>query len=127
MIGKSDSRRNIISFFVLFIFFIIGLIFVDDIKLFLGLNIVAMGVNSVIGTLYQDLITYHKTNKQAQFIGLVNSVRSLGGMFRSLCAGFVYGFGPKLSFVISAFVFCFCLACSIIHHKMGIEEDAKNA
>ena len=49
--------------------------------------------------------------------GLFNSMRSFGMMGGSLLAGFIYGVGPKMAFVVSAIAFAIAITCSILMNK----------
>jgi DHA1 family multidrug resistance protein-like MFS transporter len=50
-------------------------------------------------------------------VGLFNSVRSFGMVGGSLFAGFIYEFGPKLSFVSSALAFFLSVIFAIVFYN----------
>ena len=48
-----------------------------------------------------------------------NAIKSLGGIVGSLMAGFIYGVGPKLSFVFAALSFGIAAVMAVIYAKSG--------
>ncbi len=53
--------------------------------------------------IYQSMISKHAKDNAGEIMGIQNSARSVGMVFGSLLAGFLYGYGSKLPFLVGSF------------------------
>lgn len=116
---KTNTFKTIIPVFVLLFVMLVLICILTDMLPFIVLNVIFFGMNSIYLPILQDMMTKYKTKKDGELVGLFNAVRSLGMVFGSLLAGFIYGVGPKLSFVVSAIGFGLCIVLAIIHYKQS--------
>lgn len=114
---KTNTFKTIIPVFFLLFAMLVGICILDDMIPFIVLNVVFFGMNSIYLPILQDMMTKYKTKNDGELVGLFNAVRSLGMVFGSLLAGFIYEAGPKLSFVVSAIGFGLCVILAIRHYK----------
>lgn len=89
----------------------------DDILPFVLMNIVFFGVNAIYIPLLQDMCaTKSKENDSNMVMGFYNAMKSLGMIAGALFAGFIYAFGPKLSFFYAGIFFLISTLCAILYY-----------
>ena len=116
LLKKTDIKKTIIP--VLMICFILmnAIILIEDVGTFIVTNVIFFGFNAVYQPLLQAEITFVK-NDDGTVVGLYNSMRSLGNVGGSLIAGLIYGYGAKLSFVLSAVSFLIAIVFSFLFYR----------
>lgn len=121
---KTNTFKTIIPVFSLLFAMLVGVVVLDDMVPFIIINVVFFGLNSMFLPLLQNMMTKYRVDNRGELVGLFNAVRSLGMVFGSLLAGFIYEVGPKLSFVVSAAAFAACILLSVQHYKKSLVELA---
>lgn len=116
---KTNTFRSVTYVFALLFSMLIGVIVLDSMVPFIIVNVVFFGLNSIYLPLLQDMMTKRNKDRSNEMVGLFNAVRSIGMVVGSLFAGFIYAYGPKLSFIFSAAAFFVCIFLSIRHAKMA--------
>ncbi|MDD6466752.1 MAG: MFS transporter [Erysipelotrichaceae bacterium] len=114
---KTNTFKTVTYVFSILFMMLMAVIFVNDMVPFIIINVIFFGCNSIYLPLLQDMMTKRNKERSSEMVGLFNATRSMGMVFGSLFAGFIYGFGPKLSFVFSAIAFFICIFVSIAHAK----------
>lgn len=114
---KTNTFKSITYVFTILFIMLVAVVFVSDMVPFIIINVVFFGCNSIFLPLLQDMMTKRNKDRSSEMVGLYNATRSIGMVFGSLFAGFIYAFGPKLSFIFSAIAFFICIFVSIGHAK----------
>lgn len=119
MIKKTNVRRSLVLILGLGTAAITGVIFVEGTLPFMGISVLFYAIYAVSLPLLQDLVARRAghTNDSNLVMGFFNSVRSLGGIVGSLCAGFLYSTGPKIPFVFAAIAMGLAAVFSLFYHK----------
>lgn len=120
---KTDIFKNIKYVFVVLFAMLIVVILIEQIGLFIIVNVVFFGFNSIYIPLLQDMMTKRNKDKQNEMVGLYNATRAIGMVVGSLFSGFVYEVNPKMSFTCAAVFFFICVLISIRHEKMAKAEN----
>ncbi len=121
---KTNTFKSIIPVFTLLFVLLVGVCLIEDMVPFIIINVVFFGLNSIYLPLQQASLNKYKAKSDGQLVGLFNAIRSLGMVFGSLLAGFIYEVGPKMSFVVSAFAFLACIILCILNYKQSKIELA---
>lgn len=87
--------------------------------LFLILFLIVMPLAQPI---YQSMISKHAKDNAGEIMGIQNSARSVGMVFGSLLAGFLYEYGSKLPFLIGSFTALIALIILIKEFKRQSQE-----
>ncbi len=119
---KKNIFKSCIGVFSLLFVMLVGVCIIEDMLPFIIINVVFFGMNSIYLPLQQALLDKFKTKDDGKLVGLFNAIRSLGMVFGSLIAGFVYELDPKLSFVLSALAFLICIFLSMYNYKCQRRE-----
>lgn len=114
---KTNTFRTITYVFGLLFIMLMAVIFTEDMIPFIIVNVVFFGCNSIYLPLLQDMITKRNKERSNEVVGLYNATKAIGMVIGSLFAGFIYAYGPKLSFVFSAAAFFICIFLSILHAR----------
>lgn len=114
---KKNIFKSSIGVFALLFVMLVGVCVIKEMVPFIIINVVFFGMNSIYLPLQQALLDKFKTKDDGKLVGLFNAIRSLGMVFGSLIAGFVYEINPKMSFVLSALAFLICIFLSVSNYK----------
>ena len=87
--------------------------------LFLILFLIVMPLAQPI---YQSMISKHAKDNAGEIMGIQNSARSVGMVFGSLLAGFLYEYGSKIPFLIGSFTALIALIILIKEYKRQSQE-----
>lgn len=100
---KTDTRRSLIPILFLGTLSIVGVIFAPNIWSFLAISVIQFAIYSVSTPLIQNLVADQADkNNRSLVMGFYQAIRSIGGMFGSLMAGFLYNIDPLVPFVFAA-------------------------
>lgn len=120
IIKKSDSKKSVIVILACCAVSIVGVILVEDVWMFMLINVVFFAFNAVTIPVVQDVVASAAEKEQSNMVmAFYNAIKSLGGIVGSLTAGFIYGLGPKLAFVFAALSFGIAVPMAIIYAKSG--------
>lgn len=76
--------------------------------------------------IYQSMISKHAKDNAGEIMGIQNSARSVGMVFGSLLAGFLYEYGSKLPFLVGSFTAIIALIILVKELKRSSSSNAKN-
>ena len=119
---EGNAFKSIVPVFGLLFAMMIGVVTIDNMIPFIIINVVFFGCNSIYLPLLQNMMTKYNADKQGELVGLFTSLRSLGNVFGSLLAGFIYSSGPKNSFVVAMAGFGVCVILSYFHYRKSLKE-----
>lgn len=123
ILRKTDSRKSIIVILSLCAASSFTVVFVENLNLFFVLNLIFFMFNAIYMPIQQDIVTRDQDAKTSGImLGIFNSVRSLGMIFGSLFAGFIYSFGSLLPFVAAAIAFILSTIISYVNLKQFYKE-----
>jgi len=123
LLKKTDLNKSIITILMACTFLMVGIVMIDDIVLFIIINIIFFGFNAISLPMMQSILATFTKTDGGVVVGLFNSVRSFGMVGGSLFAGFIYEFGPKLSFVSSGFAFFLSILFAIVFYRISKQGD----
>lgn len=93
---------------------LIMITFIDAILPFILLNILFFAVNAIYIPLLQDMCASASKEEDSNMVmGFYNAMKSLGMIAGALFAGFIYAFGPKLSFLYAGIFFLISMLATI--------------
>lgn len=82
------------------------IIFTNDVKSFIIINVVVFALNAIYQPLIQTIYANSAENvDNGIMMGVFNSLRSFGNIIGALFSGFIYEFGPKLTFIFAGIAF----------------------
>lgn len=94
------------------------LFLLDDIVPFIIINLIFFAFNAMYIPLVQDLCAKNSKQQDSSMImGFYNAMKSLGMIVGALFAGFIYGFGAKLSFLFAAIFFFLALVLMLVYRR----------
>ncbi|MBR3693699.1 MAG: MFS transporter [Erysipelotrichales bacterium] len=127
LLKKTNIIKTVLPVLVVCFAMMISIIVLEDIVPFIIMNVVFFGFNAIYQPLLQAMINILvKKEENGMLTGLYNSMRSLGNMGGSLLAGFIYGVGPKMSFVVSAIAFAIAIVGSFLMRKRALRDPRLN-
>lgn len=117
ILKKTNVFRSIIYLLGICALMMLGIIWLDDMILFIILNVIFFGVNAMNQPLLQNMLSSIKTKSDSDFVGIYNALWSFGVVLGALFAGILYTFGPKLSFVACLSAYGVAIVCSYKLYK----------
>ena len=105
LLKKTNIFKSLIYVFGICVSMLIAIIVVQDVLIFILINIVFFAFNAVYQPLIQASMSSFEGVDNSVIVGLYNAVKSLGMVSGSLLAGFIYELGPRIPFVLSAISF----------------------
>lgn len=106
MMKKTDVRKSAIAVLGGAGITLIIITMLVDIVPFIFVNILFFALNAMYIPLLQDLCAGSASNKNSSMVmGFYNAMKSLGMIVGALFAGFIYAFGPRLSFLYAGIFF----------------------
>ncbi len=125
---KTDLRRSSITVYLLCSAAMLAVIFTNAMIPFLVANIVYFGFLAISVPLTQSLVADRARGKDSNLImGYYGGLRSLGGIFGSLMAGFLYTVGPKLPFVLGFASFVLATLAATYYYVLSRRGEAAAA
>lgn len=120
VVKKTDISRSSIAVYLLCSVAILIVILVNSMVLFLAANVLYFGVLAISVPLTQSLVADRARGSESNLVmGFYGGLRSLGGIFGSLMAGFLYTVGPKLPFVLGLVSFLLATAASGYYYVLS--------
>lgn len=117
IVRKTDSKKSLVLVLTAAAVSIISVIMAPNIGLFMVLNLLFYGFNAISIPVIQNLIAEDAEGEKSNVVmGFCNATKHLGGIIGALTAGFVYGFGPKISFIFAAASFLAATGCVIYYN-----------
>ena len=98
-------------------FMMVGIVMIDEIIPFIIINVIFFGFNAIYLPMLQTILARFTKTDGGVLVGLFNSANSFGMIGGSLFAGFIYEFGPKLSFVSSGIAFFISAIFAIMFYR----------
>lgn len=103
---KTDVRKSVIFILGGAGITLIMITMLVDIVPFIIVNVIFFALNAMYIPLLQDLCASSSSNKNSSMVmGFYNAMKSLGMIVGALFAGFIYAFGPRLSFLYAGIFF----------------------
>lgn len=121
---NTDVRKSLVYIFFgastcLFLIFLLG-----DIAPFILVNIIFFAFNAMYIPLVQDLCARNSDDSNSSMVmGFYNALKSLGMVCGGLFAGFIYGVGPKLSFLFASIFFMVALILMVFYRNRQIAKE----
>ncbi len=116
LMKKTDITKTIIPVLIVCFMMMVSIVILEDVVPFIIMNVVFFGFNAVYQPLLQAMISLMNKSDDGILVGLYNSMRSLGNVGGSLIAGFIYSYGAKMSFVLSAIAFLLAIFFAAMYY-----------
>lgn len=124
-IMKKTNIQKSLGGILLVISLLLGIIFIStQDTMFVVYNILVYGFVAVYTPLLQANLSELSKKNSAVFVGVFNSIRSLGMVAGSLFAGFIYTYGPKLNYAY--IMVAAVIACGFAYYNYFEVKKAKN-
>ena len=117
LLKKTDISKTIIYVLIVCMFMMVGIVMIDEIIPFIIINVIFFGFNAIYLPMLQTILARFTKTDGGVLVGLFNSANSFGMIGGSLFAGFIYEFGPKLSFVSSGIAFFISVIFAIVFYR----------
>lgn len=117
ILSKTNVYRSIIYLLGICGIMMLGIIILDNMIVFIILNVVFFGVNAMNQPLLQNMLSSIKTKSDGDFVGIYNALWSFGVVLGALFAGILYMFGPKLSFIACLLAYILAMISSYKLYK----------
>lgn len=117
---KKDISFSLMNIFLICAISLFAITQVQNLWIFLSINIIFFATNSIYLPLIQNLCTqYSSDSTQGTIMGFYNSMKSLGMIIGALIAGFIYTEDPKLPFMVASagFLISVLLLAYYLHKK----------
>ena len=123
IVKKTDSKKSLVLVLAAAAAAIFSVIMAPDVALFMVLNLVFYAFNAISVPVIQNLIAQDAEGEKSNVVmGFCNATKHLGGIIGALTAGFVYGLGPKVSFVFAGISFA-AAAAGGIYYNMRYRKE----
>lgn len=126
LVNKTDIRRSTIFVYMFSSLSILGVIWLNPLVPFVASNVLYFAFFAVSVPLTQSLIANMAKDKDSNLVmGFFNGLKSLGGIFGALSAGFLYTVNPKSPFILAFVVFAGATVVSAYHYRLskGVETQ----
>lgn len=117
LLKKTNIFKSLIYVFSICMSMLIAIVLVQNVMIFIAINIVFFAFNAVYQPLIQASMSAFDGIDNSVIVGLYNAVKSLGMVSGSLLAGFIYELGPRIPFALSAVSFLFAIVLVGILYK----------
>jgi DHA1 family multidrug resistance protein-like MFS transporter len=125
---KTDLRRSSIYVYLLCSSAMLAVIFTSAVIPFIAANVLYFGFLAISVPLTQSLVADRARGKDSNLVmGYYGGLRSLGGIFGSLSAGFLYTIGPKLPFVLGFSAFVLATLASVYYYVLSRRDETAAA
>ena len=127
---KTNLFKSLFVILTLYGTILCGLLVPTAMPIFLGINTVLYTINALYNPLIQATFAagVKDPGQSGAYMGIFSSVKALGNVIGSLFAGFIYAFGPRLSFLYAAvgFAVAAVLALLVIRARTAeIKQESK--
>ncbi len=121
---KTNISRSFVFVLAAYSMVLVGLLFPSALPVFVVINIILYSLNTLVNPLGQAVYALGiKDEKQSGvFMGVFNSIKSLGSVIGSLFAGFIYSTGPRLSFLYACVGFAIAALLAFKAYSMRKKE-----
>lgn len=120
---KTDVKHSAIYVLAGSALSVAAVVVIDDVVPFFAMSVVFFALNAITIPLLQNLVAEKAKGRESNLVmGFYNSTKSLGGIFGSLFAGFMYAEGPKLAFVFGAAVLLISTVASVFYYWMSRKQ-----
>lgn len=118
LLKRTNVRKSVIYVLGAAGVLLIMITVVSDILPFVLMNIVFFGANAIYVPLLQDTCAKGAKEQDSNMVmGFYNAMKSLGMIAGALFAGFIYAFGPKLSFLYAGIFFLLSMIGAYIYYR----------
>ncbi len=120
---KTNVKRSTIAVLACSAISISAVVVLQDVIPFFAMSVVFYALNAITLPISQSLVAEKAKGGDSNLVmGFYNSTKSLGGIFGSLFAGFMYSEGPKLAFVFAAAALGVSTLASIVYYRMDQKQ-----
>lgn len=126
ILKRTNVKKSVIYILGLAGMVLISVTMLEGILPFIIGNIIFYGLNAIYIPLLQDMCANGAKDKDSNMVmGFYNAMKSLGMIAGALFAGFIYTFGPKLSFFYAGVFFLVSMLGTILYFKRTKQTDKK--
>ena len=119
ILKKNDTPRYMVGVMLICTAAMVGVILLDSLIPFILVNVLFLAFYFISTPLSQSMVAQLGEGKDSNLVmGAYNSVKSLGSIFGSLFAGFIYVINPKLPFVFGFAAFALASVFTVMYWKL---------
>lgn len=120
---KTDVRKSVIYVLGVAGMVLIFITMMQDIVPFILLNLVFFALNAIYIPLLQDMCAAASSHEDSSMVmGFYNAMKSLGMIAGALFAGFIYAYGPRLSFLYAGIFFLLSALAAVWYYRRRIKS-----
>lgn len=124
LVNKTDIRRSFIYVYLCCSMSMLGVILLNSIVPFVASNVLYFACFAVSVPITQSLVANMAKDKDSNLVmGYFNGLKSLGGIFGALAAGFLYTVNPKWPFMLGFLAFATATAIAAQHYRLSKRLD----
>ncbi len=119
ILKRNNASRHMIGVMLVCSVSMVGVILINALVPFIVVNVLFFAFYFISLPLAQNMVAELGRGKDSNLIlGAFNSVKSFGGIFGALFAGFAYGTSPKLPFVLGFLGFALATLFAACFHRI---------
>lgn len=122
IIKKKDVKNSLVGLLFLTTISAFMIVVSESFYPFMLWNLLFVTLHTIQVPILQNFAVSGNSQDIGLMSGIYNAMKSLGAMFGSIIAGFVYDINSKLPFVISAVAFAIAFVFSLIDYFVKVEE-----
>ena len=124
LVKKTDIRRSSIYVYLFCAISTLGVVLINAVVPFIAANVIYFGFFAISIPLTQTIVAGQAKGKDTNLImGCFNGVKSLGGIFGALMAGFLYTVNSKLPFILGFAAFALATVASVYYYRLSKKEE----
>ena len=127
-IKKTNVKKSAFGMLALCSATMLWILFINQITLFLGVNVFFFAFASVCHPLLQSIVASNAKGGNSNLVmGFYNAVRGLGGVFGAAASGGLYMFNPKYPFVCCLIAFLLAAALAFLYYRGSLKKEKADA
>ena len=127
LMNKTDLRKSIIFVLLICTVSIVAALSLHGLLPFLVITILFLALSSISVPILQSMAASSAGETESNLVmGIYNSLKSFGGIFGALIAGFTYVISPRMPFICCGGAFAAATLCAFLYKKRSKRQQIGN-